>query len=56
MAKTIKVSDDSVVKAPSGDREAAWEKFLANYKAKNPVRFARLEANGEFKTIPDSFA
>lgn len=55
MAKEIKVNDDSVVIEPKGDKQARWDAFLVKYKAKNPVRFARLEANGEFKTIPDLF-
>lgn len=55
MTKEIKVNDTSVVKEPKGEREARWVAFLEKYKAQNPVRFARLEANGEFKEIPASF-
>ena len=41
--------------AEQGDREALWKEYLANYKAKNPVKFATKEARGEFKVPPVSF-
>lgn len=54
--KGIKVGKEGVqTDSPMSDREARWESFLANYKQKNPVKFASKEANGEFKKIPDSF-
>lgn len=40
----------------AGSRAARWKKHLAEYKVKNPVKFASKEANGEFKSIPDTFA
>jgi hypothetical protein len=43
------------VAAPVSEREQLWAEFLANYKAKNPVKFAAKEAAGAFKTIPASF-
>lgn len=37
------------------DRQATWDKFLANYEKENPVKFFKKKANGEFDQIPDSF-
>lgn len=56
MAKS-KVIDETEVqeKEPKGDRQARWEKHLENYKVQNPVRYARLEADGELDSIPESF-
>jgi len=51
----IEVQDSGVDVAPKGDREARWEKFLANYAQKNPVKFASKKKNGEFDKIPESF-
>lgn len=57
MSKKIEVTDDGL--APSNtnpsDRQARWDKHVANYKAKNPVKAAAKEKNGEFGKIPDSF-
>jgi len=56
MAKPLKLDDNGVqADAPKGEREARWEKFLANYAQKNPVKFASKKKNGEFDSIPDSF-
>lgn len=37
------------------DREIRWQKHLAAYKDRNPVKYAIKEAKGEFKEIPASF-
>jgi len=54
MAKTVEKVEQPEVK-DKGAREARWEKFLESYKLQNPVRYARLEASGELKNIPDTF-
>lgn len=54
MAK-IETDSSGVKVTPKGEREARWETHLANYKAKNPVKFAAKKARGEFDKIPDSF-
>jgi hypothetical protein len=41
--------------ASTGDREARWQAYVANYQRHNPVKWARKEANGEFKTVPPTF-
>lgn len=49
---------DKEVKTPKvekSEREARWEKHVANYMKENPVKGAAKEARGEFKVIPDSF-
>jgi len=43
------------VEGVQGVREQLWAEFLANYKAKNPVKFAAKDAVGAFKVIPASF-
>ena len=54
--KKIKVGEEGVEQAaPVSDRELRWQKFLAHYATKNPVKFASKKANGEFGTIPASF-
>jgi len=54
--KALEITEAGVkVEAPKGDREARFEKFLANYAQKNPVKFASKKKNGEFDNIPDSF-
>ncbi len=70
MTKAIKVTDSGVVSEEvKGAREARWEAFLANYQAKNPVKYASKRATkfvdeftgverekpDEFATIPASF-
>lgn len=42
-------------KVEVSERETLWAKFLENYKAANPVKFAQKEEAGAFKTIPSSF-
>ncbi len=70
MPKPIKVTEGGVItEEVRGAREARWEAFLANYQAKNPVKYAQKRATefvdeftgqtrskpDEFATIPDSF-
>lgn len=50
------VIDEQEAPVEVGSRAARWKKHLAEYKVKNPVKFASKEANGEFKSIPDTFA
>lgn len=47
--------EEKVEKKSLSQREDLWQKFVANYKAKNPVKFALKDARGEFKNIPDTF-
>lgn len=55
MAKEkIEVGDEKIV-APKGDRQARWDKYVENYRVKNPVKYASKKANGEFDEIPVSF-
>lgn len=44
-----------VEKKEKSPREIRWEKFLAGYAVKNPVKYAAKKANGEFDQIPASF-
>lgn len=69
MPKPIKVTDSGVVEEPKGEREKRWAAYLANYEAKNPVKYASKRATSfideitglkrekpdEFATIPPSF-
>lgn len=43
-------------KAANADRQARWDAFLADARTVNPARFDRQKENGEFDTIPASFA
>jgi len=51
------IVEEAPVEIPVSDkgRKARWEAHLDLYKARNPVKFATKEANGEFKDIPASF-
>lgn len=44
-----------VTETDGQSREDRWAAFLVEARKVNPERFDRQEANGEFKTIPDSF-
>ena len=43
------------VKKEKSPLQVKWEKFLEGYAVKNPVKYARKLANGEFDKIPASF-
>ena len=54
--KKLKSNEDIVPQTePRSEREELWLQYIENYKKSNPVKYARKEANGEFKKIPDSF-
>jgi len=55
MAKTKESSKETPVEASKSQREVLWEKFVANYKLANPVKYESKLARGEFKNIPTSF-
>lgn len=64
MSKPIKVTESGVItEEVKGEREARWEAFLANYQAKNPVKYASKRATkfvdeftGQERSKPDEFA
>ena len=47
----IKITDAGIEKKPVEHNEkiAAFKKYLAAYKFKNPVKYAQKEKNGEFE-------
>lgn len=52
------LKEEKIVKAPEtveSDREKRWKAHVENYKAANPVKYARKFANGEFNKVPASF-
>lgn len=53
MPKEVEKKEDA--KVEKSDRQARWEKHVANYAIKNPVKYAAKKANKEFDTIPASF-
>lgn len=55
MAKKVEVKPQDSIAEEKSERELLWAEYLENYKKKNPVKFARKEANGEFKSPPPSF-
>ncbi len=50
-----KEKEEKTEKTEVSQRDVLWAKFIENYKAKNPVKAALKEKNGEFKTVPTSF-
>lgn len=36
-------------------RQERWDKYVAGYQIKNPVKYAAKKARGEFDKIPASF-
>lgn len=46
-----KVKEEVVV----DERQAAWDKHLADYAESNPVKFAAKKEAGQFDRIPDGF-
>lgn len=52
------LKEEKIEKAPEKvetEREKRWKAHVDNYKAANPVKYARKLANGEFNKIPDTF-
>lgn len=49
------MAKEEVKEVKKDPRQERWEKFLAGYAVKNPIKFAQKKANGEFDKIPDSF-
>lgn len=51
----IKSMAEKEVKKEVSERDALWAEYVANYKAKNPVKAKAKEDNGEFKVPPVNF-
>lgn len=55
MAKDKEEKKEDKKDEPVDERTALWAEFVANYKAKNPVKWAQKDARGELVTPPASF-